>query len=88
MGGHYKFFCRTVLVRNGNVDEACRVVNKLMGSEGFFDRWRRTRYREKPTWMRRRINFERCRSLYNEDMQRKINFILRKNRHDPFPGSI
>lgn len=36
---------------------------------------------------RRRINFERCKAIYNEDMDRKIQFVLRKNRTDPFPGS-
>lgn len=37
--------------------------------------------------VRRRVNFEMCKSIYNEDMDRKINFILRKNRVEPFPGS-
>lgn len=37
--------------------------------------------------VRRRVNFEKCKSIYNEDMDRKIQFVLRKNRVDPFPGS-
>lgn len=28
---------------------------------------------------RRRINFEKCKAIYNEDMDRKIQFVLRKN---------
>lgn len=83
---HLKFISRTVLVRNENVDEACRMLNRIMGSEGFLDQYRRTRFYEKPTQMRRRINYEKCKAIYDEDMKRKINFILRKNRPEPFPG--
>lgn len=83
---HPKFISRTVLVRNGNLDEAVRVLNKIMGKEGFFDQYRRTRYYEKPTYFRQRIRYEICKSLYDEDMNRKIQFVLRKNRVDPFPG--
>lgn len=36
--------------------------------------------------VRRRINFEKCKAIYNEDMNRKIQLILRKNRVEPFPG--
>jgi small subunit ribosomal protein S21 len=74
------------IVRNGNVDEAVRVLTSIMGKEGWFDQWRRTRYYEKPTRFRARINYEIAKSLYDEDMTRKIKFILRKNRVDPFPG--
>ncbi len=83
---HAKFISRTLLVRNGNIDEATRMLNKIMGKEGFFDQYRRTRFYEKPTYFRQRINYEKCKSLYNEDMTRKIQFILRKNRTNPFPG--
>ncbi|XKL68562.1 hypothetical protein PGB90_004053 [Kerria lacca] len=85
---HPKFISRTVLVRNGNLDEAVGIVNKIMGKEGFFDQFRRTRFYEKPTQFRRRINYEKCKALYDEDMNRKIQFILRKHRHNPFPGCI
>ena len=44
---HLKFLSRTVLVRN-NVEEACRVLNRVLGKEGIFDQYRRTRYYEKP----------------------------------------
>ncbi|XP_035777285.1 28S ribosomal protein S21, mitochondrial [Anopheles aquasalis] len=83
---HAKFIARTVLVQNNNVEEACRVLNRILGKEEIFDQFRRTRYYEKPFQTRRRINFERCKSIYNEDMNRKIQFVLRKNRVEPFPG--
>ncbi|XP_069671525.1 small ribosomal subunit protein bS21m [Periplaneta americana] len=83
---HQHFIARTVLVRNGNVEEALRIINRIMGKEGFFEQYRLTRYYEKPHKTRRRVNFERCKAIYNEDMDRKIQFVLRKNRLDPFPG--
>ncbi|XP_066991223.1 small ribosomal subunit protein bS21m [Anabrus simplex] len=83
---HTPFIARTVLVRNGNVDEACKLLNRILGREGIFDQYRRTRYYEKPFQTRRRINYEKCKAIYNEDMDRKIKFVLRKNRLEPFPG--
>lgn len=45
---HVPFFARTVLVQNGNIEEACRILNRILGREGIFDQFRRTRYYEKP----------------------------------------
>lgn len=83
---HLKYIARTVFVQNNNVDEACRVLNRILGKEEILDQFRRTRFYEKPFLTRRRINFEKCKAIYNEDMARKIQFVLRKNRVDPFPG--
>ncbi|GAB0087281.1 Ribosomal protein S21 [Sergentomyia squamirostris] len=83
---HVKFLARTVMVQNNNVDEACRVLNRILGKEGIFEQYRRTRFYEKPFQTRRRVNFEKCKAIYNEDMNRKIEFVLRKNRVEPFPG--
>ncbi|XP_005180570.1 small ribosomal subunit protein bS21m [Musca domestica] len=83
---HAQFLARTVLVQNNNVEEACRLLNRVLGKEEIFDQFRRTRYYEKPYQVRRRVNFEKCKAIYNEDMNRKIQFVLRKNREDPFPG--
>ena len=35
---------------------------------------------------RQRVNYEKSRAIYNEDMNEKIKFIMRKNRRDPYPG--
>ncbi|XP_023179780.1 28S ribosomal protein S21, mitochondrial [Drosophila hydei] len=83
---HAQFLARTVFVHNNNVEEACRILNRILGKEEIFDQFRRTRFYEKPYQVRRRINFEKCKAIYNEDMNRKIQFVLRKNRVDPFPG--
>ncbi|XP_030768045.1 28S ribosomal protein S21, mitochondrial [Sitophilus oryzae] len=85
---HASFIARTVFVQNNDVEAACRILNRILGREEIFDQFRRTRFYEKPYQYRRRVNFEKCKALYNEDMQRKIEFILRKNRVDPFPGSL
>ncbi|RZF41251.1 hypothetical protein LSTR_LSTR010479 [Laodelphax striatellus] len=79
---HARFVARTVLVRNGNVDEAVKNLN----------RYKSLFQLQVVTWflfqLRRRINYEKCRAIYNEDMDRKIAFVMRKNRVDPFPGCI
>jgi small subunit ribosomal protein S21 len=107
MSRHASFFAKTVLVQNGNVEQACRILNRsvrknndygliniyntllfyrILSREGFIDQYRLTRYYEKPFQARRRLNFAKCKAIYNEDMDRKIAFVLRKNRVEPFPG--
>ncbi len=136
------------MVQENNVEEAMRLVNRIVVNEGIHARWKLTRRQvklsflsprnleqklymcekgywvtfiailssrvmekksfssqfmyvctyflshlcilfryEKPTWARNRVNIERCRAIYNEDMQNKIRFIMRKNRKDPYPGT-
>ncbi|XP_012235368.1 small ribosomal subunit protein bS21m [Linepithema humile] len=84
---HAQFISRTIFVHNNNIDKACRTLNRILANEDIFGQYRRTRYYEKPTQVRRRVNFEKCKAIYNEDMNRKIQFLLRKNRVDPFPGA-
>ncbi|XP_023239943.1 28S ribosomal protein S21, mitochondrial-like [Centruroides sculpturatus] len=83
---HPMFWARTVMVKDGKVEEAMRLLNRILGQEGIFDIYRRTRYYEKPFQTRRRVNFEICKAIYNEDMANKIAFTLRTNRTDPWPG--
>lgn len=45
---HAFFKARTVLVQNNNIEEACRLLNRVLGKEEIFDQYRRTRYYEKP----------------------------------------
>lgn len=45
---HASFIARTVLVQNNDIEAACRVLNRILGREGIFDQFRRTRYYEKP----------------------------------------
>ncbi|UXI14627.1 WW domain-containing adapter protein with coiled-coil [Sarcoptes scabiei] len=83
-----KFIGKTVIVKNGDVDGAMRVLNRIMGSEDLFNIYRRTRYYEKPFNTRRRISWQICKAIYDEDMNRKIKFVSRKNRINPNPAFI
>ena len=87
MRRHAQFLARTVMIQDNNVEKASRLLNNILSKEGIFEQFRRTRYYEKPTQARRRINFEICKAIYTEDMNRKVQFILRKNRENPYPGS-
>lgn len=79
----HKFVARTVIVKDNNVEGALRVLNRIMGSEGLFDIYRRTRSYEKPFNTRRRVNWQMCKAIYDEDMDRKIKFVMPKNRANP-----
>ncbi|XP_071541639.1 small ribosomal subunit protein bS21m isoform X2 [Panulirus ornatus] len=48
MHKYTQFVARTVLVKNNNIEEGMRVINRIMGKEGLFNRYRLTRYYEKP----------------------------------------
>jgi len=74
------------MVKENNVDEAMKVLNGIMAREGMLKRWRGTRYYEKPTRARQRVNYEKCTAIYNEDMSNKVRFLMRKNRAEPYPG--
>ena len=97
----YQWIARTVMVNNNDIDEAMLLLNGIMQREGMTKRWRLTRTYEKPTWVgmqremtsllislqaRNRVNYEKCRAIYDEDMKNKVKFVLRKNRVDPYPG--
>lgn len=84
---HVKFIARTVLVKDNNIEQANGVLNRVLNKEGILSQYRRMQYYEKPTHVRRRINYERCKAFYNEDMSQRIALVMRKNRIDPFPGS-
>lgn len=83
---HALFIARTVLVKDGNVDGAVSVLNRILSNEGIFANFRRRRYYEKPWQTRRRVNIEICKAIYSEDMTNKISFTMRKNREEAWPG--
>ncbi|XP_028566392.2 small ribosomal subunit protein bS21m [Podarcis muralis] len=86
MANHLKFVARTVMVPNGNVEAAYRVLNRVLTMDGIIDKSKRQRYYEKPCRKRQREAYETCRRIYNTEMARKINFLMRKNRSDPWLG--
>jgi small subunit ribosomal protein S21 len=83
---HIPFLSRTILVQNNDVELSARILNRILAKEGILEQYRQTRYYEKPTQKRRRVNYERCKAIYNEEMDRRITFLLRTNRENPYPG--
>lgn len=81
---HEKWYMRTILVKPGKLEEAYKAFNRLLAHDDIFGKHRRTRYCEKPFNTRRRKSYEVCKAIYDEDMSRKIKFILRQNREDPW----
>jgi len=82
-----QFVGRTLEVKDNDVESTMRIMNKIMSQEGMIKQYRLTRRFEKPFLTRRRHSYEEAKALYNEDMDRKIQFVLRKNRQDPWIGS-
>merc|ERR1719452_102128 len=46
--------------------------------------FRLTRRYEKPFLTRRRLSYEKAKAIYDEDMSRKIKFVMKKNRMEPW----
>lgn len=86
-GQSQRYFARTVMVKDGDPERAFRTLNRLMAQEGLLDDLRRRRYHEPHYQRRNRISFELCKAIYRDDMKRKIEFLMRKNRVDPCPFS-
>ncbi|XP_074542128.1 small ribosomal subunit protein bS21m [Halichoeres trimaculatus] len=87
MSRHLRFVARTVMVQNSNVETAYKNLNRVLSQDGIIETVKRRRYFEKPCRERQRKNFENCKRIYHMDMARKIAFISRTNREDPWLGN-
>uniref|UniRef100_A0A1I7TDX8 Ribosomal protein S21 n=1 Tax=Caenorhabditis tropicalis TaxID=1561998 RepID=A0A1I7TDX8_9PELO len=85
---HPRFATRTVLVQNNDVDGAFGLLNRLMNSEGLLKIVRRTQFYQKPYMQRKALSMEASTAIFNEDMNRKMKFLVRKNRPDKHPGQV
>uniref|UniRef100_A0A7E4W9E7 30S ribosomal protein S21 n=1 Tax=Panagrellus redivivus TaxID=6233 RepID=A0A7E4W9E7_PANRE len=85
---HPRFMNRTVLVENNDIEGAFNLLNRLMDSEGMLKVIRRTQYYQKPYMQRKQASIEATTAIFNEDLNRKMKFLMRKNRVDAFPGQI
>ncbi|CAL1527643.1 unnamed protein product [Lymnaea stagnalis] len=81
---HTRFIARTVMVANNQVDSAYNILDRILKREKIFSDFKRKERYEKPFLTRNRLAYERCRRIYDSEMQRKIAFVMRKNRPDPF----
>ena len=62
--------------QGGNAEKVVVMVVdqlKCKNHTGLNLRWRGTRYYEKPTRARQRVNYEKCTAIYNEDMSNKVS---------------
>ncbi|XP_051520011.1 28S ribosomal protein S21, mitochondrial [Myxocyprinus asiaticus] len=86
MANHLRFVARTVMVQNGNVEAAYGALSRMLSSDGVIESVKRKRYYEKPCRKRERENFENCKRIYHAEMARKISFVSRAQRQDPWLG--
>ena len=82
---HLKFIARTVLVENNQVDQAVKALNRVLSNEKVIEQFKRWQYYEKPFERRNRLSFEKCAEIYGGEVERKVKFIVRKNRENPYP---
>jgi small subunit ribosomal protein S21 len=82
---HYRFISRTILCRDNNVDQTVKSLQKVLVNEGIIRTSKRWESYEKPFERRNRLSFEKCREIYNDEMNKKVQFIIRKNRVNPYP---
>lgn len=76
------------MVENNDVDSAFHMLNRLMESEGLLKIIRRTQYYQKPYMQRKQTSLEAAQAIFQEDMSRKMRFLMRKNRVDAYPGQM
>lgn len=82
---HLRFIARTILVENNQVDQALKGLNRILSAENVISTSRRWQYYEKPFERRNRLSFQKCMSIYAGEIDRKVRFIVRKNRENPYP---
>jgi small subunit ribosomal protein S21 len=82
---HLRFVARTVLVQDNQVDQAVKALQRVLSSEKVIEQSKRWEYYEKPYERRNRLSFEKCKEIYGSEIDRKIRFIVRKNRENPYP---
>ncbi|XP_068188758.1 small ribosomal subunit protein bS21m [Antennarius striatus] len=86
MAKHLRFLARTVMVKDGDFQAAYKTLSSVLFKDGIIQDVKLKRYYEKPCRERQRKNFENCRRIYGKEMSRKIDFISRTNRKDPWFG--
>ena len=81
----HRFFARTVLVTEGRVDEAYSALERALRFSTIhtqhFDHC--VQYTQ-PSHKRRHVNHERCRRIYDLEMQARIDLLSRTLRDSPW----
>lgn len=86
MNKHVPWIARTIFVsvKKNDPEKTFRALETILRDEGHHQNWRRNRYFEKGFMKRRRLAFEQCKDIYNQEMQRKINFVLKAKHENPW----
>ena len=82
---HLRFLARTILVENNQLDRSLKTLNKILSTEKVIDAAKRFERYERPYQRRNRLSFEKCMEIYSSEIDRKIRFVVRKNRENPCP---
>ncbi|XP_078397497.1 small ribosomal subunit protein bS21m-like [Cetorhinus maximus] len=83
MAAHTRFVSRTVMVQGGNVEMAFQALVRILTTDRIIEEAKRRDYYEKPCRKRIYKNYENCGHIYNNEMARKLAFLVKKNRQDP-----
>jgi len=89
MSKYFRFISRTVQVDispgvENALDSALQTLESRLNREGVIQSMKRNRYYEKPWMKRRRVAYQNCKQIYNSEMNRKIDFLMKANRKDPW----
>ena len=60
------------------------IIFRILRSDKVMERARREMYYEKPYQTRNRLSYEKSKRIYDTDMKKKVEFLMRKNRVDPW----
>lgn len=78
---HHRFLARTIMAENG-ATAALRSLQRVLLDENVIRDIRLKRHYEKPTVKRRRVKYESALRLYNSEMDRKVDFVMAKQRKE------
>ena len=59
-------------------------IDRIMRNDNIQTRWRQNLKYEKPWQTRQRLSYEKVKRVYDADMNKKIEFLMRKNRVEPW----
>ncbi|XP_048773188.1 28S ribosomal protein S21, mitochondrial-like [Ostrea edulis] len=85
MSRHFRFISRTVFVKNNNFESALTNLNRITRNDKIAAAIRRNEYYIKPCERRKQVDLERAKRMYGAGMAKKVNFLMRKSRPNPFP---
>ena len=94
MSRHAKWISRTVFpiiskeavtsMEVPAVETAYKEMTYRLNKENILQTTKRNRYYEKQWMKRRRLAFEQCKFIQQSEVKRKLNFVIRQNRKEPW----